>query len=386
MQGQKLKALNITEYNLIANKDPRGSYDRSTRDNLNGIIEKMRKNFSNLSPLENRVYRKFLFAEFSALEEKEKRVKLEVARYRMSSRLRRSIKMAGAAVVGFLIIGLFIYQVVLGASSQKKVEVAFYAGLNKIGFVSKEDFEQIRTDLTVAASELEKAKQEFDELNQMIEGMIVNNQITENLKYIVKKIYNDPRAKYIERDNEVILKYAGREIARYESDPHKWYLLGVIKTGTLRVYYNDEEILEIDTIFGRTGEETPVGEYEIKNKINKPTWYKKEIVDGEVKVRKIPFGHPDHEIGYWWLGLKRLGPPVPGSYGIHGVNVSKVNEFYKKNFDWRNGSSGCPNIQGWFLDFLARVVPNGARVNIVNKDKWVKARAISQNTASPSST
>ncbi|MFQ5443914.1 MAG: hypothetical protein ACE5EK_04785 [Nitrospinales bacterium] len=216
MQGQKLKALNITAYNLIANKYPRGSYDRSTRDNLNGIIEKMRKNFSNLSPLENRVYRKFLFAEFSALEEKEKRVKLEVARYRMSSRLRRSIKMAGAAVVGFLIIGLFIYQV-----------------------VSKEDFEQIRTDLTVAASELEKAKQEFDELNQMIEGMIVNNQITENLKYIVKKIYNDPRAKYIERDNEVILKYAGREIARYESDPHKWYLLGVIKTGTLLVYYND---------------------------------------------------------------------------------------------------------------------------------------------------
>jgi hypothetical protein len=40
--------------------------------------------------------------------------------------------------------------------------------------------------------------------------------------------------------------------------------------------------------------------------------------------------------------MKRLGELVPGSYGIHGVNAGKVNEFYKKNFDWRNGSAGCP--------------------------------------------
>ena len=74
------------------------------------------------------------------------------------------------------------------------------------------------------------------------------------------------------------------------------------------------------------------------------------------------------------MGMKRLGEPVPGSYGIHGVNVSKVNEFFKKNFDWRNGSAGCPNIQDWYLRFLAKMVPLGTRVNIVQKDKWNKKR------------
>ena len=62
-----------------------------------------------------------------------------------------------------------------------------------------------------------------------------------------------------------------------------------------------------------------------------------------------------------------------GSYGIHGVNLSKANDFYRKNFDWRNGSAGCPNIQEWHLDFLAHVLPLGTHVNIVQKDKWAKS-------------
>ena len=70
--------------------------------------------------------------------------------------------------------------------------------------------------------------------------------------------------------------------------------------------------------------------------------------------------------------MKRLGEPVKGSYGIHGVNAAKINEFFKKNFDWRNGSAGCPNIQEWYLHFLGKMLPLGTRVNIVQKDKWIK--------------
>ena len=139
--------------------------------------------------------------------------------------------------------------------------------------------------------------------------------------------------------------------------------------------YNDgEEILKIEAIFGRTGEETPIGEYEVKNRAYKPTWYKKEKVNGKTRVRAIPFGHPDHEIGHWWVGLKKLGDPIPGSYGLQGVNGSSVNEFFKKNFDWRNGSAGCPNIQEWYLNFLTKMVPLKTRVNIVQKDKWDGSR------------
>ena len=149
----------------------------------------------------------------------------------------------------------------------------------------------------------------------------------------------------------------------------------------MRVFYNNDQILEFRSIFGRRGEETPLGEYEIKNRAYKPTWYKKERIKDKIRVRAIPFGDADHEIGFWWMGLKKLGDPVHGSYGIHGVNVGKVNEFYKKNFDWRNGSAGCPNVQAWYLHFLAKVIPLRTKVNIVSKDKWNETEFIPPSAA-----
>ena len=370
MERSKLEVLNVTEYNLLATKDPNGSYDRKTRENLYWVIEKLHQNVSNLSPLENKIFYKFRNAQFEALGEKEKKVKIEIARYRISNNFKQTLKIIGASLGALILTAGFIYQFLLGDATRQKVEVAFYQGLNNVGLVSKEDFEQIRADLDLTFSELEKAKKQSEELSQTIERMIANNKVTENLKYIVKQIYEDPRAKYIKNKKEVTLNFNGKPIAKYKRNPNLWYILGIVETGVTRLYYNDEQILEFRTIFGRQGEETPLGEYKIKNRVYKPTWYKKEIKEGKTRVRAIPFGHPEHEIGYWWLGLKRTGDPVPGSYGIHGVNVTKVNEFYKKNFDWRNGSAGCPNIQDWNLNFLAEVVPIGTPVNIVFKDKW----------------
>ena len=201
--------------------------------------------------------------------------------------------------------------------------------------------------------------------------MIYNDdKAKENLKYILKEIYNKPKTRYIKTKDLNIIKYGKKEIRRYKDDPKLWYVLGVVQQGVMRIFYDDEEVLQIRAIFGRSGEETPVGNYLIKNRSYKPTWYKKEDVNGQIKVRAIPFGDPDHELGHWWLGMKKLGSPVPGSYGIHGVNAGKVNELYKKNFDWRNGSAGCPNIQEWYLHFLGKVLPMGTKVNIVSKDKW----------------
>jgi len=211
--------------------------------------------------------------------------------------------------------------------------------------------------------------------------MILNNKVTENLKYIVKQVYNDPKTVYSKSGNFNVFSFNSKEIARYKTAPDLWYLLGIIEKGIIRVYYNNEEIMEIEAIFGRKGEETPIGEYEIKNRAYNPTWYKREQVNGRTRVRAIPFGHPDHEIGHWWLGMKKLGDPVPGSYGLHGVNAGKVNEFVKKNFDWRNGSAGCPNIQGWYLHFLAKMVPLKTRVNIVQKDKWSRGQDFSPPSA-----
>ena len=369
MTPRKLRILNITEYNLLANKNPTGSYDRTTREHLYAIIKKLERPSFLLSRLEVKLHQKFLGASFSALEDKGKKVKFEIARYRLTSKIKYSIKLAASAVMVLLLSGWAVYHLVLSHETRKEVDLAYYAGLSRLGLVASEEVERMRQDLEVTSQDLVKTKKEKEELAQVVEQMIHNNKLAENLKYIVKQIYNDPRTVYRRQLDHVALNFDGKRIAAYSIQPEKWYLLGIIESGVLRVYYDNDLLMEVETIFGRAGEETPLGEYEIKNKIYNPTWYKKERINGQWQVRAIPFGDPDHEIGHWWMGMKRLGPPVAGSYGIHGVNVGKSNEFFKKNFDWRNGSAGCPNIQAWYLHFLAQVVPKGTRVNIVAKDK-----------------
>lgn len=377
---RKLAVLNVPDYNLIANKDPRGSYDRKTRENLYWIIAKLQGNPVRLTSLERRLLEKFGNANFSPLKAKDKKVKFEVAWYRLSLGVKRYLKLTAMA---FLILGTatwMIYQFGVDSETRREIDMAYYAGMNRMGLVSKEDFEQTREDLTATSLKLAETRKNNVELSRMVEQMILNNQVTENFKYILKQIYLDPRTKYVKKGGQVSLVFNGRQIANYESKPELWYIVGVIESGVIRVYYDNEKILETEAIFGRAGEETPNGEYKIVNKVFKPTWYKKERIDGKTRVRAIPFGHGEHDIGRWWMGLKKVGAPVKGSYGIHGVNIQKVNEFYKKNFDWRNGSAGCPNIQGWYLQFLAKVVPVGAHVNIVQKDKW----QTEQQTAPPS--
>jgi len=369
--AEKIRTLTVTEFNLIANKDPRGSYDRRTRETLQQIIYKLVGNPRTHTDLERKLFYKFRDAKFGALEKKAKQVKLEVTRYRLSSNAKHSIKLLASALGVLILFGYITYQFILDTDTKQRVDIAYYAGLNRVGLVSKEGVEKIRQTLQAATAENEQ-------LNQVVEQMINNNKVTENLKYILKEIYNDPKTKYIKTKDLNIIKYGKKEIGRYKDDPKLWYVLGVVKQGVMRIFYADEEVLQIRAIFGRSGEETPVGNYLIKNRSYKPTWYKKEDVNGRIKVRAIPFGDPDHEIGHWWMGLEKLGNPVPGSYGIHGVNAGKVNEFYKKNFDWRNGSAGCPNIQEWYLHFLGKVLPIGTKVNIVSKDKWDKNLDLTQ--------
>jgi len=69
--------------------------------------------------------------------------------------------------------------------------------LNKVGLVSKEEVAQIRQDLTMTAVELEETRKFNAELSVQIEQMILNNKVTENLKYILKQVYNNKHASYV---------------------------------------------------------------------------------------------------------------------------------------------------------------------------------------------
>ncbi len=373
MRTPKLKALDITEYNLIANKDPQGSYDRRTRDDLNAIIEKLRNRARHLSELEAKLLDKFNNARFTALDESGRKARREVTRHRISDRTQRVLIRTSASLITLIVLSLVVYEFILDATTQKKVDLAVYQGLGKIGLAAPEEVMKVKKELGRLEQDLVKTKQEKQELAQMLDEMVRNNSVPENLKMIVKRVYNNPRTKYVKTAETVSLNFDGKTIGSYSTDPNKWYILGVLDRGVLKIIYEDKELMEIETIFGRKDEETPVGEYAIKDKLHHPTWYKREMVNGKSVRRVIPYGDPDHEIGNWWMGLKRLGKPVPGSYGIHGVNVSVTNDFYKKNYDWRSGSAGCPNVQEWHLEFLAHVIPKGTIVNIVQKDKWSKA-------------
>jgi len=368
----KLKILSIAEYDLIANKDPFGSHDRKTRENLDAIRAKLAGHLPRLSDLERRLHDKFQDARFQALDIKDRQVRSEVSRHRLSARTRRMLAWSASATAVCVFASWFVYAFALDVATQKRVDWWVYEGLGKLGMATPQEVKKIKNDLDKLERDLAETKKKNQELAQMIDQMIRNNNVPQNLKVIVKRIYDDPRTKYVQKDGVTQLLFDGKPIAKYSTQPDTWYLLGILETGMMKVFYNDEEIMEVPAIFGRTEEETPAGEYEIENKLYKPTWYKKEDVNGKTVVRAIPFGDPDHEIGHWWLGMKRLGKPVPGSYGIHGVNVARTNEFFKKNYDERGGSAGCPNIQEWYLDFLAHVLPKGTPVHIVKEAKWGK--------------
>ena len=375
---EQIKTLTVTEFNLIANKDPYGSYDQRTREILWHIIHKLKDSHETHTDLERKLFYKFSQAQFGSLESKSKQVQFEVMRFRLSSNVKRSIKKIAYAFGILVLSGYILYTFVLGSGTRAQVEIVLNDGLNKVGLVSNKGMKKIRQGLQTVTKKLKKTSEDKEELNKIMDQLILNNTATENLKYILKKVYNNPKTRYIKMKDLNILKYDNKEIGRYKNDPKLWYVLGIVQQGIMRIFYEDEEVLQIRAIFGRMGEETPVGIYRIKNRSHKPTWYKKEEINGRIKVRAIPFGDPDHEIGHWWMGLEKLGNPVPGSYGIHGVNAGKVNEFYKKNFDWRNGSAGCPNIQEWYLHFLGKVLPIGTKVNIVAKDKWDNSLDLTQ--------
>ena len=375
---EQIKTLTVTEFNLIANKDPYGSYDQRTREILWHIIHKLKDSHETHTDLERKLFYKFSQAQFGSLENKSKQVQFEVMRFRLSSNVKRSIKKIAYAFGILVLSGYILYKFVLDSGTRAQVEIVLNDGLNKVGLVSNKGMKKIRQGLQTVTKKLKKTSEDKEELNKIMDQLILNNTATENLKYILKKIYNNPKTRYIKMKDLNILKYDNKEIGRYKNDPKLWYVLGIVQQGIMRIFYEDEEVLQIRAIFGRMGEETPVGIYRIKNRSHKPTWYKKEEINGRIKVRAIPFGDPDHEIGHWWMGLEKLGNAVPGSYGIHGVNAGKVNEFYKKNFDWRNGSAGCPNIQEWYLHFLGKVLPIGTKVNIVAKDKWDNSLDLTQ--------
>ncbi|MCR4319400.1 MAG: L,D-transpeptidase family protein [Candidatus Brocadiaceae bacterium] len=80
---------------------------------------------------------------------------------------------------------------------------------------------------------------------------------------------------------------------------------------TLTLLLNDLYVKQYRIGIGKN-DKTPVGTFEIKNKMKEPTWYSP---NGGI----FPYGHPENILGTRWIGFKDK-PDLYG-YGIHGTTL-----------------------------------------------------------------
>lgn len=106
--------------------------------------------------------------------------------------------------------------------------------------------------------------------------------------------------------------------------------------------HGDEIVRAWECGIGKPGHETPIGEYTVGVKVEKPahtTW-------------GLPYGHPDNPLGSHWLALERDGRNT--SYGLHGTNDP----------DGVGGevSLGCIRMRNEDVGELFRLLPQGSPV------------------------
>lgn len=98
---------------------------------------------------------------------------------------------------------------------------------------------------------------------------------------------------------------------------------------------------------GRPGEETPPGDYTVRNKLENPPWMK----DGQ---EPIPFGDPRNPLGTRWMGWSRDGAKT--SYGFHGT--------WEPDSIGQAASDGCIRFTNEHVEELFQILPEGAQIRI----------------------
>ena len=111
------------------------------------------------------------------------------------------------------------------------------------------------------------------------------------------------------------------------------------------LYRHGDEVVRMWQVgIGKEKHDTPIGEFTIGHKIEKPAH----------TTRGLPYGHPDNPLGSRWLALNRDGKNT--SYGIHGTSdPSGVGG---------EVSLGCIRMRNEEVNQLFDILPRGARVVI----------------------
>ncbi len=122
-------------------------------------------------------------------------------------------------------------------------------------------------------------------------------------------------ARQFNTNYELIMKINGKTPTRLNIGDQLKVLTGKTKIlvsrsdFTLTLLLNDHYVKQYRIATGKNNK-TPVGTFEVKNKMKEPVWYSP---DGGV----FPYGHKENILGTRWIGFKDK-PNLQG-YGIHGT-------------------------------------------------------------------
>jgi lipoprotein-anchoring transpeptidase ErfK/SrfK len=117
----------------------------------------------------------------------------------------------------------------------------------------------------------------------------------------------------------------------------------------LLVFTGNKLLAEFPIAVGKKDSPTPLGEFQIINKIPYPTWYPK----GSTPVQ----AGKDNPLGTHWMGLSAKG------YGIHGTNVP--------NSIGKSVSHGCIRMKHNDLVKVFQMVSVGTSVSIIDSTQTV---------------
>ena len=124
-----------------------------------------------------------------------------------------------------------------------------------------------------------------------------------------------------------------------------FYLLIDKSDYVLNITLNDHYIKQYKIGTGKN-DKTPVGVFEIAEKMRNPAWYSGDGV--------YPFGHPKNILGTRWIGFK----DKPGLYG-YGIHGTKFPESIGKS-----ESNGCIRLVNENVEEVFAFVTNDTRITI----------------------
>lgn len=149
----------------------------------------------------------------------------------------------------------------------------------------------------------------------------------------------------IERANDVQGFLQPGQKLRIPTEPVRIYV--DLEARWALYFFGDEVAAAWPVGIGRPGEETPPGDYTVKDKIENPPWMK-------VGQEAIPYGDPRNPLGSRWLGWAQDGHKT--SYGFHGTtqpeSIGKAE------------SDGCVRFRNEDVQVLFQILPEGAPIHI----------------------